>query len=480
MHSSLACVLVIMLGALTTALGAPGDLHARRDVPFSSVLSASPYRIVPGPALEDWPADAPDDFARQIVADRRPRVFGSSPASTWPAMAKWSRQYIVEHVPELTRVYLASDPAITFFDRTRPMANLSGVVWDPEVKFMDMASRTYYELEDDASTPSWLYYTGPIELWPKRMRRDLNPLEFLRLDEKWVVSAWLGFQGVIAHPHYDVYDNLYVMLQGRKKFHLFGPDETLHMYLHPRLHPGHRQAQVNFTALDLARHPRAARATAVEVVLQPGQMLYLPPYWYHRVEALDSSISVNVWSETPETKLLARADTIGVPVNATWQTPLRLLAARNYIHRLLSALASADAAFVRAADGRSAPEHMLGLLYETRYAPLEPVLSASASLRFAANCHSLALTDLAGHEAAVTPGGTEAIVAAAAKRMLVRVRDQAKDWAAELGGLRPASVRFMQTLDLIEEYVRVVFGVNNVAPFLAACGRLTTGAKTEL
>ena len=35
---------------------------------------------------------------------------------------------------------------------------------------------------------------------------------------------------------------------------------------------------------------------AVEAILYPGDVLFLPAFWFHRVEALDVSISVNVRS----------------------------------------------------------------------------------------------------------------------------------------------------------------------------------------
>ena len=36
----------------------------------------------------------------------------------------------------------------------------------------------------------------------------------------------------------------------------------------------------------------------------PGDMLVVPPFWYHHVETLAESVSVNVWSDAPEYALV--------------------------------------------------------------------------------------------------------------------------------------------------------------------------------
>ena len=36
----------------------------------------------------------------------------------------------------------------------------------------------------------------------------------------------------------------------------------------------------------------------------PGDMLVVPPYWFHHVETLEESVSVNVWSDAPEYELM--------------------------------------------------------------------------------------------------------------------------------------------------------------------------------
>ena len=57
---------------------------------------------------------------------------------------------------------------------------------------------------------------------------------------------------------------------------------------------------MNFSHIDHDRYPHFANPKALVTVLNPGDMLYLPPYWIHHVTALDVSISVNVFTESFE------------------------------------------------------------------------------------------------------------------------------------------------------------------------------------
>lgn len=54
--------------------------------------------------------------------------------------------------------------------------------------------------------------------------------------------------------------------------------------------------------------------------MEEGQVLFLPPMWFHQVEALDDSISVNVWSYT---EVVRDADEVyyqPVPLNENWSS----------------------------------------------------------------------------------------------------------------------------------------------------------------
>lgn len=67
------------------------------------------------------------------------------------------------------------------------------------------------------------------------------------------------------------------------------------------LHPSYHQSQINFTdpRRELA-YPRFNPAKGIEAVLGPGDVLYVPPYWMHRVTSQTFSASVSVLSPSKE------------------------------------------------------------------------------------------------------------------------------------------------------------------------------------
>lgn len=73
----------------------------------------------------------------------------------------------------------------------------------------------------------------------------------------------------------------------RKKFVLFDVQSWRHLYLYPRFSFKHRQLGVDLNNLEesLSNYPHFANATAFEVILEEGDMLYLPPLYFHQVGA---------------------------------------------------------------------------------------------------------------------------------------------------------------------------------------------------
>ena len=51
---------------------------------------------------------------------------------------------------------------------------------------------------------------------------------------------------------------------------------------------------------------------AIEALLGPGDMLYIPPNWWHEVEAVNVSLSVNAWSNSGESEAMEEVFSIFV------------------------------------------------------------------------------------------------------------------------------------------------------------------------
>lgn len=113
-------------------------------------------------------------------------------------------------------------------------------------------------------------------------------------------TLWIGSEDANTPCHLDSYGcNLVLQVQGRKRWHLFPPEDTPNLY--PTRIPYEESSvfsQVDVLRPDLRRFPDFKRSRAHTVTLQPGQVLFVPRHWWHYVESVDPvTVSVNSWIE---------------------------------------------------------------------------------------------------------------------------------------------------------------------------------------
>jgi ribosomal protein L16 Arg81 hydroxylase len=115
----------------------------------------------------------------------------------------------------------------------------------------------------------------------------------------------MGSRGVTTQLHYDTNFNFHVQIDGHKHFVLFPPAAMHKVHMFPRIHPHFRRSQVNLDAIDPTQFPTFTSdllKDVVEVTLERGDALYIPPFWGHHVTNVDGGVSVNVWTENIEFK----------------------------------------------------------------------------------------------------------------------------------------------------------------------------------
>jgi ribosomal protein L16 Arg81 hydroxylase len=110
------------------------------------------------------------------------------------------------------------------------------------------------------------------------------------------IHCRFGMKGVIAENHFDGSRNMIVVLGGERRYILSHPDQCEFLSLLPKGHPSARHSAVDWSDPDLDTYPEFALAQANEVVLQAGDVLYLPTNWFHYIISLSLNFQCNTRS----------------------------------------------------------------------------------------------------------------------------------------------------------------------------------------
>lgn len=205
-------------------------------------------------------------------------------------MRSWRDEDLVAAGP--ARVHARTADVPTFgprFDTARPLASVPGIVatnparpWDVSLPALLAATRR--------PGPPFVYYTEDVvDAFPGLVDDLHEAAPFVRTPDRCLVAVWIGQAGVDAHPHFDAYDNFFVQLRGTKRFVLQPPELWTTLATFPVLHPSYGQARRSTLVAEDLPPPRVAD-------LEPGEVLWLPPLWWHHVTSLTPSLSVNLWS----------------------------------------------------------------------------------------------------------------------------------------------------------------------------------------
>ena len=100
---------------------------------------------------------------------------------------------------------------------------------------------------------------------------------------------WIGPAGTVTPLHHDLTNNFIAQIVGRKRVKILPASEVGKLYNHHRVFS--EITDLEDPALDVARFPRLVGARAYEVVLLPGEILFMPLAWWHQVKALDFSVT---------------------------------------------------------------------------------------------------------------------------------------------------------------------------------------------
>jgi hypothetical protein len=247
---------------------------------------------------------SPADFARDHVLGGGKPVIITDATEHWPARSKWTFEFL--------RAAYGSDIVAAPHEWQSDVVKLTKLA--AYIDHLDIPARDvpglWVEMRDGHPLPaapkppaSPLYLLGwhAFQKHPE-LYDDIKPAPYFISDwvlaleptlrdvfqwtcEKEYWSVYVGPEGSLSPLHRDFWGThaYLAQIRGRKRAILFAPEDSEFLY----------GGRVDPAEPDLERFGLFGRATAYECVIEPGDLLYVPPDWWHWVRGLEKSVTVS-------------------------------------------------------------------------------------------------------------------------------------------------------------------------------------------
>jgi hypothetical protein len=240
--------------------------------------------LAPSAACVERRADlSADEFLASYYSANRPVILTGELAD-WPALTRWSPDYLKAKVGPRTIEYQGGRKANPLFEIEKHAHQRQA----PFDLFIDAVSRegagndsyiTAFNSERNRGALSVLH--PDMGFLDKLLDRgDANPNGMM----------WIGPAGTFTALHHDLTNNLLAQIVGRKRVKLVPAAEVAKLYNERQVYSA--VADLEGDGVDLGRYPRLAELRSYDVLLEPGEVLFIPLAWWHQVKSLDFSVTV--------------------------------------------------------------------------------------------------------------------------------------------------------------------------------------------
>lgn len=240
------------------------------------------------------------DDIKIFISKRKPFLLRGSDVGT--CVKKWNSSYLSGVVgSEDVKIHVSDYPLLDFLQKNFIYKTLPFNELIQRASKREQSNGHYFISEKE------YYYLRSVG---KNIRKDVADIgkQFPELAEDFKFPSFvpkdkvfssvfrLASKEVTVWTHYDVMDNALVQVTGQKQAVLFPPSDALNLYLN-----GDKSEVIDIENPDLNKYPKFAQATQYKCTLLPGDVLYIPAFWFHNMKYLDFGIAVNVfWKELDE------------------------------------------------------------------------------------------------------------------------------------------------------------------------------------
>lgn len=248
------------------------------------------------------------EFKSNYVELQKPVII-SGMQNNWIGLKQWSLDYLRQTSPSL-KIYAKK------FDNSRHI-KLCNFTLQEYIRLIQQ----YEQSSQKSALPPYCHDLPLFSLVPSLIEDVLPfPLDYL---PQWYRHKWwrysqffIGSSNSITPLHFDclLTNNIFFQIVGRKQFTILLPEDAKFCYRH-----GWRWFKVDPENPDLNRYPDYKNASPIKFIVNPGDILYMPPGTLHHVRSLEPSVSFNIDWHTKESSLNAlSAITKGIPAKNSY------------------------------------------------------------------------------------------------------------------------------------------------------------------
>jgi hypothetical protein len=220
-----------------------------------------------------------EDFITNYLNPRKPLVIRKA-TETWPAMQKWTFEYLKVIVGNTTVPLYDSSKA----DPSKPINAAAS-----EMKFGD-----YIDLIQKEPTDLRIFLFDPIKYAPKLLDDYRSPTDLMGgfLDK--YPNMFFGGAGSVTFLHYDI-DLAHIFhthFNGRKHVILFDYKWKERLYCIP--FATYALEDYDIENPDFKNFPALRGIEGKEAILEHGDTLFMPTGYWHWMKYLDGSFSISL------------------------------------------------------------------------------------------------------------------------------------------------------------------------------------------
>ena len=249
-------------------------------MPHDTLTQGLAKRAIPEVFLE-----SPREAKEHMVLER-PLVFRGGVAD-WPAAGRWTPSFFARH---------HGDRRVSLYEFTR-RDSLPALLAD-FVHYLQCGERV--GALATTCMPLYLAWNAELLASTPELAADFDFRPLFGSRGHLHPALWMGGREAHTPLHTDIDShNLHAVVHGEKHFLLYAPEDNHYLYPSDVYEWATTFSRIDVRDPDLDRFPLVRKVVGWEATLNKGDVLYIPPGWWHSATCMEPTISLNAWQFEP-------------------------------------------------------------------------------------------------------------------------------------------------------------------------------------